>query len=83
MRTEDETNDNRYDLRLENKKAVEGLTKCYLDFRMKKIKKEKWISESLQIIDRIRGIRGNDPFYDIAQVQLFYNVWEEKKRHPV
>lgn len=38
--TEDETNDNRYDLRLENKKAVEGLTKCYLDFRMKKIKKE-------------------------------------------
>lgn len=69
--TEDETNDNRYDLRLENKKAVEGLTKCYLDFRMKKIKKEKWISESLQIIDRIRGIRGNDPFYDIAQVQLF------------
>lgn len=60
-----------YDVRLENKKAVEALTRYYLDFRMKKIKKEKWISESLQIIDRIRGIKGSDPFYDIAQVQLF------------
>lgn len=38
--TEDETNDNRYDLRLENKKAVEGLTKCYLDFRMKKSRRK-------------------------------------------
>ena len=66
-----ETHGGQYDVRLENKKAVEGLTKYYLDFRMKKIKKEKWISESLQIIDRIRGIKGNDPFYDIAQVQLF------------
>mgnify|MGYP001779433882 FL=1 len=34
-----------YDVRLENKKAVDALTRYYLDFRMKKIKKEKWISE--------------------------------------
>ena len=70
MHNEKEASD-QYDVRLENKKAVEALTRYYLDFRMKKIKKEKWISESLQIIDRIRGIKGSDPFYDIAQVQLF------------
>ncbi len=66
-----EKQEDQYDVRLENKKAIEGLTQYYLDFRMKKIRKEKWIADSLQIVDRIRGIKGNDPFYDIAQVQLF------------
>ena len=65
----DESED--FEVRREEKLAQYKLTKLYLDFRMKKIKKEKWIFESLQIIDRIRGIKGSDPFYDIAQVQLF------------
>lgn len=63
--------DEDYEVRYENKKAQMGLTKLYLDFRMKKIKKEKWIASSLQIIDRIRGINGAEPFYDLVQVQLF------------
>ena len=37
---------------------------------MKKIKKEKWIAESMQTVDRIRGIKGTDVFYDIVQIQL-------------
>ncbi len=36
----------------------------------KKIKKEKWIAESMQTVDRIRGIKGTDVFYDIVQIQL-------------
>ena len=59
-----------FEVRLEERQAEYKLTKLYLDFRMKKIKKEKWLSSSMQIVDRIRGIKGQDPFYDLVQVQL-------------
>ena len=59
-----------FEVRKEEKQAEYKLTKLYLDFRMKKIKKEKWIAESMQIVDRIRGIKGADAFYDIVQIQL-------------
>ena len=59
-----------FEVRGEERQAEYKLTKLYLDFRMKKIKKEKWLSSSMQIVDRIRGIKGQDPFYDLVQVQL-------------
>ena len=59
-----------FEVRWEERQAEYKLTKLYLDFRMKKIKKEKWLSSSMQIVDRIRGIKGQDPFYDLVQVQL-------------
>ena len=64
----DESED--FEVRREEKLAQYKLTKLYLDFRMKKIKKEKWIAESMQTVDRIRGIKGTDVFYDIVQIQL-------------
>lgn len=64
----DESED--FEVRREEKLAQYKLTKLYLDFRMKKIKKEKWIAESMQTVDRIRGIKGIDVFYDIVQIQL-------------
>ena len=59
-----------FEVRGEERQAEYKLTKLYLDFRMKKIKKEKWLSSSMQIVDRIRGIKGQNPFYDLVQVQL-------------
>ncbi len=59
-----------FEVRWEDKQAEYKLTKLYLDFRMRKIKKEKWLASSMQIVDRIRGIKGQDPFYDLVQVQL-------------
>ena len=59
-----------FEVRWEERQTEYKLTKLYLDFRMKKIKKEKWLSSSMQIVDRIRGIKGQDPFYDLVQVQL-------------
>ena len=59
-----------FEVRWEERQAEYKLTKLYLDFRMKKIKKEKWLSSSMQIVDRIRGIKGQNPFYDLVQVQL-------------
>lgn len=56
--------------RREDKKALVLLTKEYLDFRMHHIKKEKWFSECTKIVDRIRGIKGPDVFYDLVWVQL-------------
>ena len=46
-----------FEVRWEERQAEYKLTKLYLDFRMKKIKKEKWLSSSMQIVDRIRGIK--------------------------
>ena len=68
----DESED--FEVRREEKLARYKLTKLYLDFRMKKIKKEKWIAESMQTVDRIRGIKGTDVFYDIVQIQLLMAV---------
>lgn len=68
--TGNNTDGEEFEVRWEDKQAEYKLTKLYLDFRMKKIKKEKWLSSSMQIVDRIRGIKGQDPFYDLVQVQL-------------
>lgn len=55
----------------EVKNAVVSLTKEYLDFRMKKTKKETWLSHSDQILKRVRGIEGaGSTFFDLAHAQI-------------
>lgn len=56
---------------LEIKKAKLGLTKAYLDYRMKKSDIRSWISKSNQILDRIRGIDGNLVFFNLVQAQMY------------
>ena len=46
------------------------ITREYLNFRMKKIKKESWISRTLKIVEAVRA-NISDPFYDLVLAQLF------------
>ncbi|MGN0316646.1 MAG: DUF5717 family protein [Lachnospira sp.] len=47
-----------------------SLTKEYLNFRMRKTKKESWVSHSEKIIKRVRGLGVNDAFFELAQAQF-------------
>lgn len=55
----------------ERKAAAAALTKEYLRYRMKKNDTVGWVSKSVSIIDRIRGIDDGDVFFKLAHAQLF------------
>lgn len=47
------------------------LTKEYLNFRLKKTKKDRWINSSNSIIDKVKSAGVADPFFDLARAQLY------------
>lgn len=55
----------------EIKNAKLGLTREYLDYRLKKQDMKSWISKSNQILDRVRGITAKDTFFELAQAQMY------------
>lgn len=55
----------------EIKQAKKALTQEYLEYRMKKISMKTWILRSNQILDRVRGLTKQDPYFDLAQAQMF------------
>ena len=65
----DESED--FEVRTEEKLARYKLTKLYLDFRMKKIKKEKWIAESM----------GQIYFMILCRYNCLWRPEERKQQH--
>lgn len=56
----------------EKRTALEMLTREYLNYRMKKIGVAVWIEHSNQILDRIRGMNGDDLYFRLVQAQLYF-----------
>lgn len=61
-----------YDISLrEVNKCLIGLNRCYLDFRMRKCQMDKWIEESLALLERARGFNDDNPFLKLLQAQVY------------
>lgn len=56
----------------EKRTALEKLTREYLNYRMKKTSVAVWIEHSNQILDRIRGLDGDDLYFRLVQAQLYF-----------
>lgn len=56
----------------ETRNALSELTKEYLSFRIKKKDTIAWLSASNQILDRIRGIDGENVYFKLVQAQLCF-----------
>lgn len=56
----------------EEEQALVKLTKEYLLYRMKKKDMLSWVESSNQILDRIRGIDGENLYYKLVQAQLCF-----------
>lgn len=54
----------------EVKKCIVGLNKIYLDFRMRKCRLDKWIDESIALIDRARSFNDDNLFLRLLQAQI-------------
>ncbi len=48
---------------------ISQITKCYLDYRMKKISSGEWIETSNKLIERLRGY-ADTPYYKLIQAQI-------------
>lgn len=55
---------------LEVKKCIAGLNKIYLDFRMRKCQLDKWVEESISLIERARSFNDENPFLKLLQAQV-------------
>lgn len=52
------------------KKNLAKLYHCYLDFRMKKINRQEWASESLRYVTELRKFTADDTMYALFQVMI-------------
>lgn len=61
-----------YDISMrEVNKCLIELNRCYLNFRMRKCQIDKWIEESLAVIERARGFCDDNPFLRLLQAQVY------------
>lgn len=55
----------------EVKKCLIELNRCYLDFRMRRCQIDKWIEESLAVLERARSFNDNNPLLKLLQAQVY------------
>ena len=62
--------DSGFDIRMEVRTAKIALTQAYMAFRMKKISREQWISDTNKMLTRVRGLKESDIVFDVFQAGL-------------
>lgn len=77
----DKKNDG-FDIRMEQRSARIALTQAYMAFRMKRIDREQWISDTGKMLTRVRGLKESDIVFDVFQAGLDFiagNVFDGKQ----
>lgn len=62
--------DNLIDLKRQHRIIIMDITKCYLNYRMKKITSGEWIETTNKLIERLRGMGNDTPYYKLIQAQV-------------
>lgn len=76
------SNDGGFDVRMELRAARIALTQAYMAFRIKKISREQWISDTDKMLSRARGLKKSDIIFDIFQAGLDFiagNAYDGKQ----
>ena len=50
---------------MEQRSARIALTQAYMAFRMKRIDREQWISDTGKMLTRVRGLKESDIVFDV------------------
>lgn len=50
------------------------ITRCYLDYRMKKISSGEWLERTNKLIERLRGVGEDTPYYKLIQAQVMISM---------
>lgn len=75
-------NNEDFDVRTEQRAARIALTQAYIAFRMKKIDREQWISDTNKMLTRVRGLKESDIVFDVLQAGLDFiagNIFDGKQ----